>query len=125
MATPQIDPHSTPYNRLCTLEGDKVLWNRSAIMRRAWGHLRHEQKMAKQPRHFLTPVLPPMTFAECLTEAWNHAHGIARDLAYLRDVQAMAPERRAVLTLEAQNRLGPRGLEALDTARRACAALAA
>lgn len=125
MATTHISNPIKTGNSLCTLEGDKVLWNRPAIMRRAWAHLRHEQKMAKRPSPFGSPILPPMTFAECLKEAWNHAHSMARDLDYAREVQAMTPERRTVLTLEAQTRLGPRGWEALDNARRACVAAAA
>ncbi len=124
MATTQINSHSAPDNRLCTLQGNKVAWNRSAIMRRAWAHLRHVRKMASRSRPFGAPVLPPMTFGECMAEAWNHAQGVARDLAYLREVQAMTPERRSVLTIEAQDRLGVRGSAALDTAHRACAVAA-
>ena len=125
MATTALNSPNKPDNRLCTLDGDKVVWNRSGIMHRAWNQYRHQQTVTKLPRPFGALRLPPMTFAECLEDAWNHAHGFARDLFYLRRVQAMAPERRAVLTLEASNKLGVSGLSALDNAHRACVAAAA
>lgn len=127
MANPSVRPRDLSGNisqRLATLNKGKPVYNRGAIMRQAWRLYRYEQQIDARLKARGEMSLP-LTFGECMKQAWESARGLASSLQYSETVNKAPAEERRVVDLQMRTRLGVAGLKQLGSAiaERARAAL--
>ncbi len=119
MANPSVRPCDLSGNNsqhiLATLDNGKPVFNRGAIMRRAWRLYHHEQKTADEWKA-RGQTVTALSLGECMKQAWADAHGFASSLQYSQALKAAPAPVQRVVDLQMKTRLGVSGLKQLGNA---------
>lgn len=112
-------------DQMAAIENGAAVYNRSAIMRRAWVLARQDAELIARMEARGEDAGGADPFGYFLKQAWTEAKGLVSDLAFAATAATASPAKRRVIELRNVTRLGVNGLKALGTAYAALNAEAA